>query len=58
MAASQQDRDIYVIINAYWGDLNFQIQEGSVNDWTRVVDTSMPSPFDLLRNWKRKTSQV
>src|SRR5208282_1193261 len=42
---SQQDRDIYVMINAYWEDLNFQIQEGGVGDWMRVADTSMPSPF-------------
>jgi isoamylase len=52
---SQHDRDIYVMINAYWEDLNFQIEEGEVEDWLRVVDTSMPSPFDLLENGKEKT---
>ena len=51
---SQQDRDIYVMINAYWGDLDFQIQEGGVNDWTRVADTSMPSPLDVLEIGKEK----
>ncbi len=45
---SQQDRDIYVMINAYWEDLNFRIQEGEVRSWLRVADTSLPSPFDLL----------
>ena len=45
---SQQDRDIYVMINAYWEDLKFQVQEGDVHDWMRVADTSMPCPFDLL----------
>jgi len=45
---SQQDRDIYVMINAYWEDLNFRIQEGEAKDWTRVADTSKPSPLDLL----------
>ena len=45
---SQQDRDIYVMINGYWEDLSFQIQEGEVNDWMRVVDTSMPSPSDVV----------
>jgi glycogen operon protein len=44
---SQQDRDIYVIINAYWEDLTFQIQEGAAGDWVRVVDTAQPSPLDL-----------
>ena len=47
---SQQDRDIYVMINAYWEDLNFHIQEGGVSDWIRVADTSRPSPFDLLES--------
>ena len=45
---SQADRDIYVMINAFWEDLNFQIQEGQAGGWLRVADTSMPSPFDLL----------
>ena len=45
---SQQDRDIYVIINAYWEDLNFQIQEGEARAWMRIADTSKPSPLDLL----------
>jgi isoamylase len=51
---SQQDRDIYVMINAYWEDLNFQIQEGEVNIWMRVADTSMPSPLDLLESGKEE----
>ena len=45
---SQQDRDIYVMINAYWEDLSFRIQDGEVGDWIRVVDTSKTSPLDLL----------
>ena len=52
--ASQQDRDIYVMINAYWENLSFQIQEGGVKDWMRVADTSMPSPLDLLEIGKEK----
>ena len=46
--ASQQDRDIYVMINAYWEDLTFRIQEGEASDWMRVVDTSQADPLDLL----------
>ena len=45
---SQQDIDIYVMINAYWEELTFQIQEGATNAWRRVVDTSLESPFDFL----------
>ena len=52
--ASQRDRDIYIMINAYWEDLNFQIQEGKVEDWLRVVDTSVPSPSDLFEAGKEK----
>ncbi len=43
---SQQDQDIYVMINAYWEDLEFVIQEGEAVDWRRVVDTSVDSPLD------------
>ena len=42
--ASQQDDDLYVMINAYWEDLVFTVQEGQVSDWRRVIDTSLPSP--------------
>ncbi|MFH1820082.1 glycogen debranching protein [Thiobacillus sp.] len=45
---SQQDVDLYVMINAYWEELAFQIQEGTANAWRRVVDTSLESPFDIL----------
>jgi isoamylase len=45
--ASQADRDIYVMINAFWEDLNFHIQEGKPVEWLCVVDTSMASPLDF-----------
>jgi glycogen operon protein len=40
-----EGRCLYVMINAYWQDLTFQIP----NDvhWRRVVDTSAPSPQDI-----------
>lgn len=44
--ASQDDVDIYVMINAYWEDLEFKIQEGG--KWRRVIDTSLESPLDFL----------
>jgi glycogen operon protein len=45
--ASQGDDDLYVMINAYWGDLVFAVQEGRPEEWLRVVDTSLPSPEDI-----------
>jgi len=45
--ASQADDDIYVMINAYWQELEFHIQEGIPRDWLRVVDTALPSPEDF-----------
>ena len=45
--ASQQDDDLYVMINGYWEDLSFTIQEGQLSDWGRSIDTSLPSPEDF-----------
>jgi glycogen operon protein len=45
--ASQADDDIYVMINAYWQELQFQIQEGAPSDWLRIVDTNLASPNDF-----------
>ena len=45
--ASQGDDDIYVMINAYWQELQFQIQEGAPEDWIRIVDTALPAPDDF-----------
>ena len=45
--ASQTDDDIYVMINAYWQELEFQIQEGSHHDWVRIVDTALATPDDF-----------
>jgi isoamylase len=44
---SQDDTDLYVMINAYWGPLVFKIQEGKASDWLRVVDTSLAPPDDF-----------
>lgn len=45
--ASQGDDDIYVMINTYWGALEFEIQEGEAHEWSRVADTSLESPQDF-----------
>src|SRR6201987_1107626 len=44
---SQDDDDIYVMINAYWEPLEFQIQEGKPQEWMRIVDTGFLSPGDF-----------
>lgn len=45
--ASQGDDDIYVMINAYWQELHFEVQEGKPQDWLRIVDTGLPTPGDF-----------
>jgi glycogen operon protein len=45
--ASQDDDDIYVMINAYWEELEFHVQEGTAQEWKRIVDTALPSPDDF-----------
>jgi isoamylase len=44
---SQGDDDIYVMINAYWEELEFHVQEGTALEWKRIVDTALPSPDDF-----------
>jgi glycogen operon protein len=41
------DSDLYVMINAFWEDVAFTIQEGRADEWRRVVDTSLASPEDI-----------
>lgn len=45
--ASQGDDDIYVMINACWEELEFYVQEGTAQEWKRIVDTALPSPHDF-----------
>ena len=45
---SQQDEDLYVMINAYTEPLSFTIFDGLQKPWNRVVDTSYESPQDIL----------
>jgi isoamylase len=51
---SQADRDIYVMINAYWADLNFKIHDGKAGEWLCVADTGMPSPSDFFEVGQEK----
>ena len=45
--ASQQDADLYVMINASDRDETFEIQEGQPGEWRRVFDTGLASPDDF-----------
>ena len=45
--ASEQDDDLYVMINSGTSPRTFTIQEGEPHEWQRVVDTSRSSPHDI-----------
>ena len=44
---TQGNTSIYVMINAYWEELIFTVQEGQAGEWLRVVDTALASPHDI-----------
>jgi isoamylase len=44
--AALNDADIYVMINSYWQDVQFDIQEPG--PWSRVIDTNRASPGDIV----------
>ena len=44
---SQNDVDLYVMINAYAEPLRFTIFDGVHKPWFRVVDTGLASPHDI-----------
>jgi glycogen operon protein len=45
--SSYDDIDLYIMINGWWQDLTFNIQEGQSGEWRRGIDTSKPSPNDF-----------
>jgi glycogen operon protein len=45
--ASQNDCDLYVMINAYHEPLDFEIQESPPGGWRRAIDTGLDSPLDI-----------
>ncbi|MDD5629699.1 MAG: glycogen debranching protein GlgX [Elusimicrobia bacterium] len=55
LAVSVQNREgtllTYLILNAYWEPLEFKLPagpDGSPLAWRRIVDTSLPSPGDIV----------
>jgi isoamylase len=47
LGRSQGDDDLYVMINGYWQDITFEIQDGRADQWKRVVDTAAAGPLDF-----------
>jgi glycogen operon protein len=47
---SQQDADMYVMINADGEDESILIPQEHAGPWMRVVDTSLPSPDDIVED--------
>jgi isoamylase len=45
--ASQDDDDLYVMINGWWEPVEFELQEGAPGEWLRIVDTARSSPDDF-----------
>ncbi len=44
--ASQNDTDLYVMVNMYWEDVTFHLQQPGT--WRCVIDTSQDSPADIV----------
>lgn len=55
--ASQQDDDLYLLINAANSDATFEIQEGRAEQWQLVFDTSRASPDDFPESNQRTAVQ-
>lgn len=51
--ASENDDDLYVMINADKRDLSFAVHEGDPTQWQRVVDTGRKSPADFCEPGKK-----
>jgi glycogen operon protein len=47
------DDDLYVMINGHWEDRSFTIQD-QPSRWRRVVDTSEPTPGDIVEPGKER----
>jgi len=46
---SQNDADLYVMINSYWEPLQFRVQQGEAHEWKRVIDTGLDDrPEELM----------
>ncbi|MGA2113171.1 MAG: glycogen debranching protein GlgX [Bryobacteraceae bacterium] len=42
---------LYLILNAYWEPLDFELPSGDGSQWHRWIDTSLDSPYDVAE-WR------
>lgn len=47
LAGFEGESDIHVMLNMYWGTLEFEVPQLSGREWYEVVDTAKPSPLDI-----------
>ena len=47
LAGFEDDPDIHVMLNMYWEPLDMAVPVISGRQWTRAVDTYLPSPSDI-----------
>ena len=45
---SVYDADLHIILNMEWEDLDFEIPALAERKWYKVIDTSLPSPLDIV----------
>ncbi|MEN8260849.1 MAG: glycogen debranching enzyme, partial [Pseudomonadota bacterium] len=55
---SNERESIYVIANAYWGKLTFELPPTHGRKWRRVVDTSLPPPDHIAEAGKEEPLPV
>ena len=48
--ASEQDDDLYVMVNAWKESLDFTIQDGEPGEWRRVIDSALEAPRDIAED--------
>jgi glycogen operon protein len=47
LAGFEDQPDIHVMMNMYWDALDMEVPTVTGRQWTRAVDTSLPSPADI-----------
>ncbi|MDJ0678034.1 MAG: glycogen debranching protein GlgX [Calothrix sp. MO_167.B42] len=43
----EKGEHLHIMLNAYWEPLNFELPPLSGNYWHRIIDTSLPAPYDF-----------